>query len=262
MKLSQGQWSTKSLQTFWDKVFDETEEMAQIPTTLYFSKREKEIILKWFGDFKEKKLFKSDLWDEVKNTKLLLWAHKKGARCFGIDVSQKVLSAVKTQAKYVNAKYGDIRKIPYPKNSFDLIISIGTVEHFPDSIKALKEMKKVLKPGGVAMISVPVKYDLWGRFLFIGLLQKLGLYHYGYEIQYTRGELKHLLIRAGFKILDDEGYLIFPSPLRALDYFFHIRKFKMGNRLIKKILNIFYKIETKHKFIAGLGYMMAYKCTK
>lgn len=256
------QWSTRELAKFWDNVFNETEEMAKIPTTIYFSKREKEILIKWFGSFKGKKLFKSDLWDEVKNTKLLRWAHQRGAKCFGIDISRKVLLAVKKEAKYVKARYGDIRKIPFPKNSFDLIASIGTVEHFPDSIKALQEMKRVLKPGGVAMISVPVKYDLWGRFLFIGLLQKLGLYHYGYEIQYKRGEFKALLKKAGFKVLDGEGYLIFPSPLRALDYFFHIKKFKMGNRLIKKILNIFYKIESKSRFISGLGYMMAYKCTK
>lgn len=256
------QWSTKKLAKFWDSVFNETEEMAKMPTTLYFSRREKEILAKWFGSFKGKKLFKSDLWDEVKNTKLLLWAHKKGAKCFGIDISRKVLSAVKKEAKYVSSKYGDIRKIPYPKNSFDLIVSIGTVEHFPDSLKALKEMKRVLKPSGVAMISVPVKYDLWGRFLFIGLLQKLGFYHYGYEIQYKRGEFKDLLKKAGFKVLDEEGYLIFPSPLRALDYFFHIKNFKTGNKIIKKILNIFYTIENKSKFIAGLGYMKAYKCTK
>lgn len=256
------QWSTKSLQTFWDKVFDETNEMALIPTTLYFSKREKEILSKWFGSFKGKKLFKSDLWDEVKNTKLLRWAHQRGAKCFGIDISRKVLSAAALGAKYVSARYGDIRKIPYPPNNFDLIVSIGTVEHFPDSLKALKEMKRVLKPGGVAMISVPVKYDLWGRFLFIGMLQKLGLYHYGYEIQYTRGEFRSLLQKAGFKVLDGEGYLIFPSPLRALDYFFHTKKFKMGNRIIRKILKLFYKMESKSKLISGLGYMMAYKCTK
>ena len=262
MKLSQDQWSTSSLTKFWDGVFDGTKEMAQIPTTLYFSKREKEILIKWFKGFKGKKLFKSDLWDEVKNTKLLFWAHKKGAKCYGIDISRKVLSAVKKEAKYVSAKYGDIRKIPYPDDKFDLIISIGTVEHFPDSIKALKEMKRVLKPGGMAMISVPVKYDLWGRFLFIGLLQKLGRYHYGYEISYTRGQFKSLLNQAGFKILDGEGYLIFPSPMRALDYFFHIKKFKLGNRLIKKVLDFFYRIESKSKFISGLGYMMAYKCTK
>ncbi len=262
MRLSPDQWSTNNLQKFWDQVFDETKEMAQIPTTIYFSKREKQIISNWFGDFKGKLLFKSDLWDEVKNTKLLLWAHKKGAKCFGIDISLKVLKAVKKEAKYVRAKYGDVRKIPFPNSSFDFIVSIGTVEHFPDTSKALREMRRILKPDGVAMISIPVKYDLWGRFLFIGFLQKLGIYNYGYEIQYKRGEFKNLLEKAGFKIEDKEGYLIFPSPLRALDYLCHLKKIKMGTKLVKILLNLFYKVETSSKFISGLGYMMAYKCTK
>lgn len=262
MKASSDQWSTKSLEKFWNQVFDETEEMASIPTTLYFSQREKDIITKWFGNMKGKKIFKSDLWDEVKNTKLLFWAHKKGAKCYGIDISSKVLKAVKKEAKYVSAKYGDVRKIPYSDSYFDFIISIGTVEHFPDTIKALKEMRRILKPGGVAMISIPVKYDIWGRFIFIGFLQKLGLYNYGYEIQYRRSEFKNLLEKAGFKIEDKEGYLIFPSPLRAVDYLSHIKNFKLGNTIISKILNVFYKIETNSRFISYGGYMMAFKCGK
>ena len=159
-------------------------------------------------------------------------------------------------------KQGEPLKFPFEDDTFDLVWNFCIAEHFQDPIALVKEMKRVLKPGGMAMISVPVKYDLWGRFLFIGLLQKLGRYHYGYEISYTRGQFRSLLNQAGFKILDGEGYLIFPSPMRALDYFFHIKKFKLGNRLIKKVLDFFYRIESKSKFISGLGYMMAYKCTK
>lgn len=262
MKHLQGQWSTKNLQKFWDNVYDTTKEMTSISSTVYFGEREKYFVKKWFGNLKNKKVFKSDLWDEINNTKLLEWMHNRGAQCFGIDISSKVLNAVRKNSKFITAKHADIRDVPFKDNSFDHIISIGTVEHFPDTIRALEEMYRILKPGGVAFIGVPVKYDLWGRFIFIGILQKIGIYKYGYEIQYRRNQFKKLLQEAGFEVIEGRSYLIFPSVLRILDYAFHEKNIKWGNRLIKKILDVFYKIETRSQFISDMGYCVAFKCTK
>lgn len=51
---------------------------------------------------------------------------------------------------------GDITKIPFADESFDVIYCSHVLEHIPDDKRALAEMRRVLKPDGWAMIEVPV----------------------------------------------------------------------------------------------------------
>ena len=50
----------------------------------------------------------------------------------------------------------DITNIEYPDNSFDVILCNHVLEHVPDDRKALREFHRVLSPGGLGMIQVPV----------------------------------------------------------------------------------------------------------
>ena len=54
----------------------------------------------------------------------------------------------------------DIHDIPFEENSFDVIFCNHVLEHVEDDIKALKEMKRVLKPGGWAILQIPFFYPL------------------------------------------------------------------------------------------------------
>lgn len=57
----------------------------------------------------------------------------------------------------------DIQDIPYEDNYFDFILCSHVLEHVPDDNKALSELYRVLKPGGTALILVPlngVSYNL------------------------------------------------------------------------------------------------------
>ncbi len=50
----------------------------------------------------------------------------------------------------------DITQIPYPDNVFDVIYCSHVLEHVYDDQRAMREMKRVLKPGGWAIIQVPI----------------------------------------------------------------------------------------------------------
>ncbi|MEQ9303309.1 MAG: class I SAM-dependent methyltransferase [Marinoscillum sp.] len=54
----------------------------------------------------------------------------------------------------------DIHEIPFEENSFDVIFCNHVLEHVHDDIKAMKEMRRVLKPGGWAILQVPFFYPL------------------------------------------------------------------------------------------------------
>ncbi|MDQ7782627.1 MAG: class I SAM-dependent methyltransferase [Desulfomonilaceae bacterium] len=51
----------------------------------------------------------------------------------------------------------DITRIPHPDSSFHAVICCHVLEHIPDDRKAMSEMLRVLRPGGWALITVPVR---------------------------------------------------------------------------------------------------------
>jgi SAM-dependent methyltransferase len=54
----------------------------------------------------------------------------------------------------------DITQIPYPDTYFDLIICNHVLEHIPDDHQAMKELHRVLKPSGIAILQVPISLQL------------------------------------------------------------------------------------------------------
>ena len=50
----------------------------------------------------------------------------------------------------------DVTDIQYPENSFDVIFCSHVLEHVPDDRKAMRELYRVLKPGGWAILDVPI----------------------------------------------------------------------------------------------------------
>jgi SAM-dependent methyltransferase len=53
----------------------------------------------------------------------------------------------------------DIEEIPYPDNSFDLVFASHVLEYVKNDKKAINEIKRVLRPGGLAFLPVPMLHD-------------------------------------------------------------------------------------------------------
>jgi len=53
----------------------------------------------------------------------------------------------------------DIQDIPYPDNSFDLVFASHVLEYVKNDTQALKEIKRVLRPGGLAFLPVPMLHE-------------------------------------------------------------------------------------------------------
>jgi ubiquinone/menaquinone biosynthesis C-methylase UbiE len=112
-----------------------------------------------------------------------VWARRQGARAYGVDISEPTVrqarAAFDAGPGALRGTVGDVRDLPFRDASFDAIYSMGTIEHFNETERAVHEMVRVLKPGGRAIVGVPNRHDPFLRPLFATVLQTAGLYGYG-----------------------------------------------------------------------------------
>ncbi|PIN98572.1 MAG: hypothetical protein COT90_03640 [Candidatus Diapherotrites archaeon CG10_big_fil_rev_8_21_14_0_10_31_34] len=79
---------------------------------------------------------------------------EKFLNCTGIDFSKEALLQAK---KNCNSKLvlGSASNLPFKNNSFDFVVCLGSLEHFIEIEKSLKEMNRVLKKNGKINLFVP-----------------------------------------------------------------------------------------------------------
>ena len=170
---------------------------------------------------RECRILKTDLWDESKNTRILQWAAEQGAAVFGIDISEPIARAARAEDARIQAAVADCRRLPYADESFDAVYSMGTIEHFDDSDTAVREMWRVLKPGGRAIVGVPNRMDPFLRPLLVAALSAVGWYGYGYEKSYSRRALRSMVESCGFVVVAETGILFIPGWIRMFDLACH-----------------------------------------
>ena len=210
---------------FWAGVGERFPDLAGAVSTAYYAENERRLFTEHFPALDGLKILKTDLWDEAKNTRILVWASRRGARAYGIDISEPTViqarAAFDTGQGALHSVIGDVRDLPFSDASFDAIYSMGTIEHFDETERAVEEMARVLKPGGRAIVGVPNRHDPFFRPLFVAALQAVGLYGYGYEKSYSRGSLRQMLERAGLEVVAESAILFMPGWLRMLDLACH-----------------------------------------
>jgi SAM-dependent methyltransferase len=102
-----------------------------------------------------------------------LSAARRGARVFAIDFSPEMIACLRDRARThglpVDARVGDGMALPFVDASFDAAVCMFALSFFPDRGKAFRELFRVLKPDGravvgswVAMERMPVLAEIYG----------------------------------------------------------------------------------------------------
>ncbi|MGQ0634764.1 MAG: class I SAM-dependent methyltransferase [Planctomycetaceae bacterium] len=94
----------------------------------------------------------------------------------------------------------DVHDLPYSTDSADLVISRSTIHHWADPARAFREIYRILKPGGVAIIHEP-RRDPHPAALeeFNRLRQEMGVEPARMDEKYTPGEAREFLEAAGLR---------------------------------------------------------------
>src|SRR6185503_8706616 len=250
--------SGASYRRFWHDVGDSFHDLGGAASTAYYLENEKRLLTAHLPDLARCRLFKTDLWDEAKNTRILRWAHAQGATVFGVDISQPIVERARAEFDDggLRAARGDVRALPFRDRSFDAVYSMGTIEHFQNPEEALREIHRVLRPGGRAVVGVPNRWDPFLRPVLAAVLQALGLYGYGYERSFSRRALRRMLEAAGFEVVAETAILFVPGWLRMADLALHSYAKPLA-RLTGALLAPFAWLDRHVPAVRRHGYLLA-----
>lgn len=145
----------------------------------------------------------------------------RGVNVVGLDFATETLTRLRSGYPQLPLCAGDVARLPFQNASFDLYYSGGVVEHFESGAEpALLESYRVLRPGGVLLISVPYLSPLrkalspfkrkhWQRVSSSQTgeaEQQDGLQFFQYI--YTPREFEKLLGATGFRVIKKQGYAV------------------------------------------------------
>jgi SAM-dependent methyltransferase len=78
----------------------------------------------------------------------------------GVDISADAVATAKSRG-YHDVRLGPIEQLPFEDASFDLVTCLDVVEHTPDDRRSLGELRRVTRPGGLMLVTVPAYQSLW-----------------------------------------------------------------------------------------------------
>ena len=87
----------------------------------------------------------------------MLAAH--ATKVIGVDISAEAIEHARTRYQRHNLEFrvGTCADIPLDDATVDLVVSFETIEHHDQHDRMMQELKRVLRPGGVLLISSPDK---------------------------------------------------------------------------------------------------------
>ncbi|MDP2637840.1 MAG: class I SAM-dependent methyltransferase [Candidatus Levybacteria bacterium] len=147
----------------------------------------------------------------------------------GIDTAPRDLYAAAKGKMYKNLALADARDLPFSDNSYGSIISISTFEHIPNPTKLLKEMYRVLEPGGILAVTMETE-EVDRNTFYRPFFRKIGLKFLSdwmtraYNTKFHRHNLpsKKKWVKdmedAGFKIISVRD-IISPTVTKLYDIF-------------------------------------------
>lgn len=124
----------------------------------------------------------------------------------GTDSSPDALAYTRSRGHH-RVVLGDLQQLPFESETFDVVTALDVIEHVEDDAHAVAELKRVLKPLGVLVATVPAYQFLWSP-------HDEALHH---KRRYDAGSFRALLAGAGLDV-ERQTYrlcLLFPLAVAA-----------------------------------------------
>jgi ubiquinone/menaquinone biosynthesis C-methylase UbiE len=158
-------------------------------------------------------------------TDFIQWL-RAGAIVSGIDLTEEALANLTHRIeayglpKPEHIQVGDAENLPFPSDSFDLGYSWGVLHHTPDTAKAIRELVRVVRPGGEVKIMLYNRHSLnavhsWVKYALLkGRPWKSirwVMWHYQESVStttYTRAEIVKLFTALGLRDIQVDALMM------------------------------------------------------
>ncbi len=163
-----------------------------------------------------------------------------------LGIGQQLASEM--HLKNVFFEQDDLLSSKFPDNKFDVVVSDVVIQHLPDYTTALKEIKRITKPGGRILISTNNFWNFHTPFKTV--LKIVGQYEYGYEKSFSRKELVRTMAKEGLNIIAVDGFYVGYGIFRLKKY---NRIFHFLGRAVNRLSKILDKL-TGRFFSRNFGF--------
>jgi 2-polyprenyl-6-hydroxyphenyl methylase/3-demethylubiquinone-9 3-methyltransferase len=128
-----------------------------------------------------------------------------------VDIAPRLVSRLREQ--FPAAMVASATDLPFLTGSVDFVVSSECIEHTPDPRRAVREMLRVLRPGGVLFLTTPNLLWRWS----VGLAELLKIRRFeGIENWLSRAALRRTIVESGGEIIGTAGLHILPFQLTPL----------------------------------------------
>ncbi|MEM3433448.1 MAG: class I SAM-dependent methyltransferase [Candidatus Methanomethyliaceae archaeon] len=151
---------------------------------------------------------------------LLRFAAARGLIAWGVDLSSRAVALARRIVGQDIIAIADGESLPFPSRSFDYVTCLGSLEHFVSPEQGLVEMRRVLKPYGLAALLLPNSYYLFDIIWHV--------WRQGYPVSHrqkierfaTVGEWRDFIQAHGFRVICTYKYnLCLPRSLEDLRWY-------------------------------------------
>ena len=177
----------------------------------------------------------------------------------GIDFDQEAIEVAAKRYPWINFQAAPLEAIPHADQSFDVVVCLDVLEHVRDEHKSLNELFRVLRPGGMLILTTPHR----GLFSFmdpVNVLRRLGRSDEPEHRHYSVGDLRRLLDASrwagSYEIVrvHRSGLLLFPLAL-------WLAAIPLATSVVRKLVDIAIEIDSFLRW-GPLAYSVALKVRK
>lgn len=136
----------------------------------------------------------------------------RGFEVAGVDGSPAMLDEARAHNPGVDVRQTDVEQLPFPDATFDVILCIEVLRYLPDPVSCVREMGRVLRPGGMCLATAAPLFNLNGYWMvnrLAHLLRPSGLVPLK-QFFTTSRRLTRTFRTAGMRSVDVHGVYIGP----------------------------------------------------
>jgi ubiquinone/menaquinone biosynthesis C-methylase UbiE len=142
---------------------------------------------------------------------------QSGGQVVGVDISEGMVEAAMREINCIGIRdvilqVGDATCLDFPDDFFDKILCSEVIEHIPDVSRALREMRRVLRPGGSLVLSTPNKGSWYGFERYWIWRKLLGRkWPHPFDEWRNLAEVRSLVEESGFRVCEQRSVCFIPG---------------------------------------------------